>query len=98
MSANSLNTQEEKDKRYNMAKVRRARPGKPLSKGSLESYQRKYSEEIAEDLAPLWGKSKRFTGLPKIEIEFTSYKPEAGGPPSKMSHRKVLGVWISGRI
>ena len=79
MSAHSLNTQEDKDKRYNMAKVLRPRPGKPLSKGSLESYKRKDSGEIAEDIASLRGKSKN-DSPPYWEIErtFTAPKPEAG--------------------
>ena len=58
MSANRLNTQEEKARRYNMAKVLRGRPGKPLPKGSIESYRRKDSGRITEYIASLRGKVK----------------------------------------
>ena len=42
-----------KAKQYSTANAVRARPGKPLAKGPLASYQRKDSEQIAEDRGSL---------------------------------------------
>ena len=56
MSLRSLQTQEEeKAKRHSTANDARARPGKPLTKCPLSSYQRKDSGEIADDIVSLWG-------------------------------------------
>ena len=64
-SPNSLIATEGKAKQYNVAKVPRPRPCKHLPEGSLESYTRKDSGGIADDIVLLWGSQKRLTGLPK---------------------------------
>ena len=95
MSANSLITKEEKAKQYNAGQDLRARPGKPLSKGSLAAYQRKDSGEIAEDLVSLWEKVKKNDppAYRKIERAFTSSKPEVVGRRLKCTIRRY---WVSG--
>ena len=44
-----------KDKQHNVEKALRSSPGKPLSRGPLESRQRKDMGEFFEYLASLWG-------------------------------------------
>ena len=60
MSPAPLQSQEENAKHYNGVSAIRVRHGKPLDKGSLESYQRKDLGKAADELRPppIWGKVK----------------------------------------
>ena len=58
MSVNSLRPQEERDKRFNALNDIGARPGKPLDKGPLSSYQQKGLERASGELVALWKQVK----------------------------------------
>ena len=58
MHPNSLQSQEERDRRYNDLNAIRGRPGKPLDEGPLVSYRQKALERAADELLSMWGKVK----------------------------------------
>ena len=89
-----IKTQEEKAKQYSTPNALRPRPGKPLSKGPISSYQRKDSKKIDEDLVSLWEQVKNDSpAYQRIERSRASSKPEVGGSILKCHLRKY---WASG--
>ena len=94
MSPNSLHPQEGKAKHYNAINDIRVRPGKPLAKGPLASYQRKDLERAADELVALWRRVKDDAPVYlKIEWAFTESNHEVGGNILKCHLKKY---WLVG--
>ena len=56
------------------------RPGKPLAKGSLEPYQHKDLEQIADELGSIWEHLKADSPVYQtVERDITSANTEAWG-------------------